>query len=143
MELEELYKDIILEHYKNPKNKGTMVNYDIIASGSNPLCGDEIEIYIKLDGTKLKEIKFSSKGCSISQASASILAQLIEGKEIANVILIIDALKSMMRGEAWNHNIDIGDMEVFQGVRNFPVRVKCASLSWIALENSLNNKSNL
>ncbi len=140
MELEELYKDIILDHYKNPRNKGTISDYDIIASGSNPLCGDEIEIYIKLDQTKLKEIKFNSCGCSISQASASILSQLIEGKEIADVILIINALKKMIRGENWNQNIDIGDMEVFQSIKNFPVRVKCASLSWIALENSLNDR---
>ena len=140
MSLEGLYQEIILDHYKNPRNHGRMENPDIEIFESNPLCGDEMCIQIRLDGDSIKDIRFDGKGCSISQASASMMSEAVKGHPHSHAKKYIDGIKSMMRGEGKMTDEELGDMESLQGVADFPARVKCALLAWTSLEKALNEK---
>lgn len=138
---DELYKEIILEHYKSPKHKREMPDADLRMEGVNRSCGDEIELFLKLDNDKIKEATFSGIGCSISQASASMLTEAINGKSISEVRDIITSFKGMLlKGEEPNFPDDLSDLEALQGVKQYPVRIKCAILSWNTLEQMLENK---
>ncbi len=132
---DELYREIILEHYKSPKNKHVMEDCHLHEGGVNRSCGDEIEIYVKLDGDKISDISFDGVGCSISQASASMLTDSVKGKTLEEVESVVGKFKNMLLedGEADFDN-EMSDLESLQGVKNYPVRVKCALLSWNTLE---------
>jgi nitrogen fixation protein NifU and related proteins len=133
--LDDLYRDVILEHYSHPRNKGSLEPADITSEGANPLCGDEIRISLSVRDGMLHDARFDGKGCSISQASASMMTELIKGRRLEEVGRLIGAVKAMMRGERPGE--DLGDLEALQGVRRFPVRVKCATLGWVTLEQAL------
>lgn len=128
--LEELYQEIILDHYRRPRNRGKVNPADVQASDSNPLCGDEIEITAKLTDGKISEVKFEGHGCSISTASASIMTQKLAGKTLAEAAAYIDSFQRMMRGDAPFGGKELGDLKALEGVLKFPVRVKCATLAW-------------
>ena len=136
--LSDLYRDIIMEHYRFPRGKDTIDNPDIENAGHNPACGDDIDIKLKLDGDRVKRITVSCVGCAISVASGSMLAEIIEGKSLSEVKKIARVIKAMLKGEDISDEIDLGDLEALKGVRKFPVRIKCALLSWTTLVDALN-----
>ncbi|HXI85170.1 MAG TPA: SUF system NifU family Fe-S cluster assembly protein [Verrucomicrobiae bacterium] len=128
--MEELYQEIILDHYRRPRNKGKAEPSDISAHDSNPLCGDEIDVTAKLADHKIAELKFDGKGCAICTASASIMTQKLVGKTLSEARQFIGGFLDMMRGEAPFGGKEMGDLKALEGVLKFPVRVKCATLAW-------------
>lgn len=136
MALDDLYRELILEHYSRPRNRGELPDPDIKVEGANPLCGDELSIYVRLAGGKIADVRFVGRGCSISQASASMMTEQIKGKTVDEARALSARFKAMMQGGAVNEE-ELGDLVALQGVRKFPVRVKCATLSWITLEQGM------
>jgi len=136
-QLDELYREVILDHFKNSTHVGELLDAQVKASGANPLCGDEMTFYLKVSGGRMVQARFKGKGCAISQAAASMLTQQIEGKTSAQIRTIIDAMKALMQGQEPDASLDLGDLEALAGVRKFPVRVKCAALSWNVVEQGL------
>jgi len=137
--LEELYQEIILDHYRRPRNRGKVDPADFRAQEYNPLCGDELEISAKLVDGKISEIKFDGHGCSISQASASIMTQRLLGKTPTEAETFIQNFLKMMRGEIPFGGRELGELKALEGVLKFPVRVKCATLAWHTAKEALNH----
>ena len=145
MSLNELYREVILDHYRAPRHHDHLDHPDAEAEGKNPLCGDEVTVEISFDGDTISDIAAVSAGCSISQASASMMTQALIGKDRKEVDELIHAFKAMMAiEESDGLAIDperpgavLGDLEALQGVRKFPVRVKCADLPWATLQQAL------
>ena len=135
MSLDDLYRDVILDHYSHPRNKGTVEGATVTREGANPLCGDEIRLSLVVRDGVVQDVRFDGKGCSISQASASMMTERIKGRGVQEAGRLIAAFKAMMRGETAGE--EMGDLEALQGVRKFPVRVKCAILGWLTLEGAL------
>ena len=149
MSIEELYREVILDHYRNPRNRGALDHPDAHAEGNNPLCGDELLLDLRFDGDRVAEVAIQGQGCSISQSSASMMSQAIKGKTLEEVKEIIATFKAMMdiEGAPSSAGIDpdrpgavLGDLEALQGVRKFPVRIKCANLAWTTLEEALRSR---
>ncbi|MFW5799839.1 MAG: Fe-S cluster assembly sulfur transfer protein SufU [Spirochaetota bacterium] len=139
----ELYKEIILEHYKSPTHKKDMEDADLKEEGVNRSCGDEIMLYVKLDGDIIKEVSYNGIGCAISQASASMLTEAIEGKKIDEVKNLITKFKGMLlENKEPDFPDESSDLESLQGVKDYPVRIKCALLSWETLEQMLEEIQN-
>ena len=136
-QLDELYREVILDHFKNPTHAGELPDAQIKVDGANPLCGDEMTFHIRMDGGRLARIRFRGKGCAISQAAASMLAAVLEGTSASQAAAVIEAMKRLMQGEAPSETLDLGDLEALAGVRKFPVRIKCAALSWNVVEQGL------
>ncbi|MDQ4142153.1 MAG: SUF system NifU family Fe-S cluster assembly protein [Actinomycetota bacterium] len=137
MSLEELYKEVILDHYRAPRNKGRLDPHDIMLERNNPLCGDEIELYLKYDGEKLEGIAFDGKGCSISQASASMMTEKVQGLDAKEARSLVESIKRMMAGEEEGDPNEMGDLVSLKGVVKYPVRIKCALLGWNTLQEAL------
>jgi nitrogen fixation protein NifU and related proteins len=134
--MEELYKDILLDHYRNPRHRGALPAPTCAADGANPLCGDQIHLDVDMQDGRIAGISFSGAGCSISQASASMMTEYVAGKPVADAERAIDDFQQMMlRGET--PVADFGDIEALIGVAKFPARVKCASLAWKTLHQAL------
>ncbi len=138
--LEDLYREIILDHYRTPRNRGELPPPAAHAVGHNPLCGDEIDVYLQIDGDTVTDVKVGGQGCSISQSSASMMSQAIKGKSVAEVRALVRRFKGMMsieedapEGEVPEAEVKLGDLEALQGVVKFPVRIKCATLAWNTL----------
>ncbi len=136
-QMDALYREVILDHFKDPRNVGELPNPTVRAEGTNPLCGDEIAFSLYLDGDRVRDIRFQGKGCAISQATASMLTEEIKGKSLAEVRQLIQAMKGLMQGQEPDPSVDLGNLETLAGVRKFPVRIKCAALSWNVLEQGL------
>lgn len=134
--LEELYREIILDHYTHPRNRGKLEGADIAVEGVNPSCGDEISLYARVRDGRLEEVRFEGRGCSISQASASMMTEAVRGKTLAAAQDLVDRFKGMMHGQPADEQ-QLGDLVALQGVRKFPVRIKCATLAWVALQQGL------
>jgi nitrogen fixation NifU-like protein len=145
--LEDLYREIILDHYRTPRNRGALDTPPAVhAQGHNPLCGDEIEVFLLVGDGIVQDIKISGQGCSISQSSASMMSQAVKGKPVAEARRVVKAFKAMMSlhehevggdgsesGDAAPEDLSdvkLGDLEALRGVVKFPVRIKCATLSW-------------
>ncbi len=145
--LDDLYKEIILDHYRSPRNQGELDPPAHRCEGFNPLCGDEVIVYVSVIDQKIDDIRIGGQGCSISQASASMMTEIIKGKSISEAEKIIHAFKEMMdiyeselSGEETaqsSSNVDLGDLEALQGVVKYPVRIKCATLAWNTLTQSI------
>jgi nitrogen fixation NifU-like protein len=135
-ELSALYQEMILDHYRRPRNKGTMENADASVEMKNPLCGDEIGLQVAFDGDQISDVKFSGRGCSISQASASMMTQLLKGKTRDEIEGIRNHFRDLMLGTGVTTE-DLGPLRSLAGVARFPARVKCALLAWNALESAL------
>lgn len=135
--LNDLYREVILDHYQHPRHKGVIEPHDVEEEGFNPLCGDQVTLQLKFDGETLKDIGIQGKGCSISQASASILSECVVGKTIQDVEGKVHFFKDLMQGKVSIDNQDVGDLEALEGVRKFPVRIKCALLAWTTLESGI------
>src|SRR3954453_11179743 len=140
--LEDLYREIILDHYRTPRNRGELPPPATHAVGHNPLCGDEIDVYLQVEDDVVTDVKVGGQGCSISQSSASMMSQAIKGRSVAEVRALVRRFKGMMSidepGEdngdaAPDADVKLGDLEALQGVVKFPVRIKCATLAWNTL----------
>lgn len=131
--LDALYRDIILDHYRSPRGRGAMDSPDTTCRGSNPSCGDELILALKIRDDKIKQAQITTTGCAISIASSSMLAEIIEGKTLDEAIELGETIRGMMRNEGEPDELELGDLDALKGVRNFPVRVKCALLAWVAL----------
>jgi nitrogen fixation NifU-like protein len=151
--LEDLYREIILDHYRNPRNRGDLAAPPARrAEGFNPLCGDEVVVYVDLDGDQIRDVKVGGQGCSISQSSASMMSAAVKGRSLEEARQLVRAFKAMMSihelrldsdGEeveepvAPDPAVELGDLAALQGVVKFPVRIKCATLSWNTLVQAL------
>jgi nitrogen fixation NifU-like protein len=135
-ELDELYRELILDHYRHPHNKGKLEGATH-AEGYNPLCGDEIEMDLVLEGDTIEDIAFMGRGCSISQASASMMTDAVKGKDIEEASRLSESFRQMMTEADSEPDPELGDLEAFQGVAKFAVRVKCATLAWRVLEDAI------
>lgn len=135
--LDDLYREILLDHYRNPRNRGRLARADASAEGANPLCGDRLTLDLALDADgRVADVAFDGDGCSISQASGSMMTGYVKGRPAAEALAAAEAFQRMMvDGE--DPGDDFGDIEALAGVRKFPVRVKCASLAWKTLERAL------
>jgi nitrogen fixation NifU-like protein len=142
--LEDLYREIILDHYRTPRNRGELQPPAVRAEGHNPLCGDEIQVYLDVADGIVRDVKISGQGCSISQSSASMMSAAVKGKTIVEIRNLVRRFKHMMSIEEEGNDqpIDesqsLGDLEALRGVVKFPVRIKCAVLSWNTLLDGLN-----
>jgi len=139
-ELNDLYQDIILDHHRRPRNRGALENPSSVGEGFNPLCGDELTVFLKMDGDKIADVKFTGQGCAISQASASLMTLRIKGKTVAEAREAIADMQALLADEkelpiAIEERV--GDAIALKGVRKFPARVKCATLAWHALASAL------
>ncbi|HEX6627142.1 MAG TPA: SUF system NifU family Fe-S cluster assembly protein [Gemmatimonadaceae bacterium] len=139
-ELSALYQEMILDHYRRPRNKGTLENADASVEMKNPLCGDEIALQVAFDGESISDVKFSGRGCSISQASASMMTQLVKGKRVTEIDSIRAQFRDLMLGVSQGDEQNLGSLRSLSGVARFPARVKCALLAWNALENALGER---
>lgn len=128
--LDELYKEVILDHYRTPRNRGKLEPSDFDLHRDNPLCGDEIHVYAQLEDGKITGISFEGKGCSISQASVSMMTEKIKGLPLEDAEGLANQFKSMMQGENPQDPEPLGDLVALQGVQKYPVRIKCALLGW-------------
>jgi nitrogen fixation NifU-like protein len=142
-DLSELYQQVILDHYKRPRNFHKLADANRKAEGNNPLCGDEITVYLHLDGDVIQDISFEGAGCAISKASASMMTAALKGKTKAEAKLLFDKFHKMVTGnrERPSDPFGLGKLEVFCGVSEFPVRVKCASLAWHTLNAALDGRN--
>jgi nitrogen fixation NifU-like protein len=137
-EVAALYQEMILDHYRRPRNKGTLERADASVEVKNPLCGDEIGLQVAFDGDSVGDLRFSGRGCSISQASASMMTQLVKGKSMGEIGAIRKQFRDLMLGNApAADDPRLGSLRALSGVARFPARVKCALLAWNALESAL------
>ena len=136
-QLDELYRTVILEHFKHSTHAGELPKAQVHAVGNNPLCGDDVAFDIQLTKAHIEQVRFRGKGCAISQAASSMLAESLEGKTLPQARQLIEVLKGLMQGKEPDPSVDLGDLEALAGVRKFPVRVKCAALSWNVVEQGL------
>ena len=138
MDLEELYQDVILDHSRRPRNFGELPNAAVVVHGDNPACGDEIHLAVRFgDDGSLQEIKFTGHGCAISQASASMMTMKLKGKSRDETMSILGTFHDLVTGETPPEARKLGDLQLMEGVRKFPQRVKCAMLAWRAVEQAL------
>lgn len=138
-ELSDLYQEVILEHNKNPRNFRAIDDADKEADGNNPLCGDALRVYVKLDGDTVSDVAFKGSGCAISKASASMMTQMVKGRTREDAEVLFDEFHKMVTGELDTESEEnhLGKLKIFAGVLEFPARVKCASLSWHTLNAAL------
>jgi nitrogen fixation NifU-like protein len=138
-EVNDLYQEVILEHNKNPRNFREIPDADKTADGNNPLCGDALRVYVEMDGDTVKDVSFKGSGCAISKASASMMTQAVKGKTKEELEKLFDEFHRMVLGELDEEveETHLGKLKIFAGVREFPARVKCASLSWHTLHAAL------
>lgn len=136
-ELDDLYRDIIIDHYRHPRHKGHLESPSATHEGLNPLCGDEVTIEVLVDDGRIADIAYTGSGCSISQSSASMMTDAVAGKPVPEARNVMHEFTELMRG---NEDVDaeaLGDLEAMTGVRKFPTRIKCATLAWHTLEEAL------
>lgn len=136
-ELMQLYQDVILDHYRKPRNQGALAEANRHSTGHNPLCGDRVEVFLQVEGDTVRDIAFEGQGCAISTASASLMTESIKGKSIAEVRATFEHFHALVMGEEEVGEHDLGKLEAFAGVRHLPVRIKCATLAWHALKAAL------
>ncbi len=138
-DLTELYQNVILDHNRRPRNYGTMQHSDATAEGKNPLCGDQLTLWVKLDGQQIEDIRFTASGCAISRASASMMTAAVKGKSRIEADTLFERFHRLVTGRAepGEDPAALGSLAAFSGVSRFPVRVKCASLAWHTLRAAL------
>lgn len=136
--LDNLYRQVIMDHYKNPRNKGVLEEGSLTVNMNNPTCGDRIQLTMKVEDGKVADAKFEGEGCSISMSSASMMTQAVKGRPIEEALKLSTVFSDIMQGKDYEEdNLDLGDIEALQGVAKFPARIKCATLAWKAMEKGL------
>lgn len=133
---DELYREIILDHYRRPRNRGVLAPADVDLHQNNPLCGDEVRLTIRLKDGRIEEVEFLGQGCSISQSSASLMTERLKGLAVQEADQLAEAFRQMIRGSPPDEE-RLGELLAFQGVSHYPVRVKCAVLAWDTLQKGL------
>ena len=139
-EFDELYRELILDHYRSPRHRQPLAGPDVVVEGYNPLCGDEVELQLGFENGAVSDVSFQGRGCSISLASGSMLTDAILGKPVEEVRHLIDLFTHMLTDPEEEPPLELGDLEALQGVAKFPVRVKCATLAWHTLEDGLKQR---
>lgn len=137
MEIRDLYRDVILDHNRSPRNFGRLEPADASAVGHNPLCGDALSLTLRLDGDRLSELRFNGQGCAISIASASLMSEAVSGKSLAEVDALYREVHALLTEPAYVPPVALGKLMALSGVREYPARVKCASLCWHTLQAAL------
>jgi nitrogen fixation protein NifU and related proteins len=137
MDLKDLYRDVILDHNKKPRNFGTLESADARADGHNPLCGDRLTVFLRMNGDRVEDIRFEGKGCAISTASASMMTEAIKGKDKADIGTLFGKIHSLLTQQNAVADSSLGKLAALSGVREYPARVKCASLCWHTLNAAL------
>ena len=140
-ELDALYQEVILDHNRKPKNFREIANAQRSAEGKNPLCGDQFRVFVNLDGDKIADVSFTGTGCAISRASASIMTATVKGKSVDEAGSMFEKFHALVTGKFAGDPKPLGQMAVFSGVSKYPVRVKCASLSWHTLRSALEGRT--
>ena len=140
-DLRELYQDVIFDHYKKPRNCHILDCANHQAEGYNPLCGDQVTVYLKVDNGVITDLSFKGTGCAISTASASLMTEALKGKKVAEVEDLFEDFHQMVTAPEDAPHPELGKLEVLAGVREFPARVKCATLAWHTLQSALKNQS--
>ncbi|MDA3129663.1 Fe-S cluster assembly sulfur transfer protein SufU [Aliibacillus thermotolerans] len=141
--LDTLYRQVIMDHYKNPRNRGKLNGDTLHIHMNNPTCGDRIELQLKIEDDKVTDVKFLGEGCSISLSSASMMTEVIKGLPVDEALDISHIFSQMMQGESYDEEkYDLGDLQALEGVRKFPTRIKCATLAWKAMEKGLKEQEN-
>lgn len=137
--LDTLYRQVIMDHYKNPRNRGELDENDALTINmNNPSCGDRIQLHLQVENDQVVEAKFTGEGCSISLSSASMMTDTVKGKSIKEALEISGIFSEMVQGKEYDdEKYDLGDIEALQGVTKFPARIKCATLAWKAMEKGL------
>ncbi|MFP6829762.1 MAG: SUF system NifU family Fe-S cluster assembly protein [Gammaproteobacteria bacterium] len=139
-ELQDLYREVILDHNRRPRNFGELEDPDRIVEGVNPLCGDRMTLYVKLDGDTVQDIRFKGTGCAISVASSSLMTEKVKGASLQETLELFEKVHDMLTAADYDDSADLEDLDklaALSGVREYPSRVKCASLSWHALKSAL------
>jgi len=140
-DLNDLYQEVILDHNRRPRNFHAIADASHTAEGYNPLCGDRLTLYLKVDGGIVTEVSFEGAGCAISKASASLMTDAVKGKSVAEARALFDRFHRMVTTPPEQPVEDLGKLSAFAGVREFPVRVKCASLAWHTLKAAMANET--
>lgn len=136
--LETLYRQVIMDHYKNPRNRGSLTGDSLTIDMNNPTCGDRIQLHLLIEDQLVKDAKFEGEGCSISLSSASMMTQVVKGKTVEDALKMSALFSDLMLGnEIDTTEYDLGDIEALQGVAKFPARIKCATLAWKAMEKAV------
>lgn len=135
MQLDDLYRQVIMDHYSHPRNKGKISPDALTVELKNPTCGDEITLQLLVEDDHVKDVRFEGVGCSISMASASMMSEAIKGKSIADATRLSEEFRKLMKGETADADL-LGDLESLGGVSKFPARIKCATLAWNALDRT-------
>lgn len=137
-ELDDLYQEILLDHYRRPRNFGPLPGADREVDGHNPLCGDRLHLALRLDGDRVAEIRFEGSGCAISTASASMMTEAVRGRRVGEILALVERFRALLTGEGpAPETEELGELAALGGVRAFPMRVKCATLAWHALRSAL------
>jgi nitrogen fixation protein NifU and related proteins len=137
MDLKDLYRDVILDHNKQPRNFGRLEHPDGHADGHNPLCGDRLSVFVRMDGDRVADLRFEGKGCAISTASASLMTEAVKGKDKAAIGALFNKVHALLTQQDAVPGAELGKLAALSGVREFPSRVKCASLCWHTLNAAL------
>jgi nitrogen fixation NifU-like protein len=137
MDLAELYRDVIVDHNRRPRNRGPLPSANHRAEGNNPLCGDQLRVYVDVEQGLIRDLRFEGTGCAISTASASLMSEAVKGKSRAEAAALFDAVHRMLTGGGDPTGAGLGKLAALAGVREFPARVKCASLCWHTLNAAL------
>ncbi|SDZ59702.1 nitrogen fixation protein NifU [Evansella caseinilytica] len=141
-QLDTLYRQVIMDHYKNPRNRGELEGDTLTVNMNNPTCGDRIQLHMKVEDGKIKDAKFLGEGCSISLSSASMMTQAVKGLSVEDALKLSEIFSAMMLGKEYDEgDFDLGDIEALQGVSKFPARIKCATLAWKAMEKGIKTSS--
>jgi nitrogen fixation NifU-like protein len=135
--LDNLYRRVIMDHYKNPRNRGILEDGSHTINMNNPTCGDRIQLTLKVEDGIVTNARYDGEGCSISMSSASMMTQAIKGKKVEEALKLSMIFSDMMQGKVYDDTLDLGDIEALQGVSKFPARIKCATLAWKAMEKGL------
>ena len=142
MDLKDLYRDVILDHNRQPRNFGALPHPDAHAEGHNPLCGDRLTVWLRFDGDRIADIRFEGKGCAISTASASLMTEAVKGKDKAAIRELYDRIHAALtQPDAAPPDASLGKLAALAGVREFPARVKCATLCWHTLNAALEHSA--
>ncbi|WP_075619764.1 Fe-S cluster assembly sulfur transfer protein SufU [Paenisporosarcina indica] len=139
--LDQLYRTVIMDHYKKPRNKGSLEDGSVTIDMNNPTCGDRIHLTLQVTDGIVENAKFDGEGCSISMASASMMTQAVKGKPVDEALKLSTIFSDIMLGKEYDDSIDLGDIEALAGVAKFPARIKCATLAWKAMEKGVQNES--
>ena len=137
MDLKDLYRDVILDHNRQPRNFGKLDPADAQADGHNPLCGDRLSVFVRMNGNRVEDLRFEGKGCAISTASASLMTEAVKGKDKASVRSLYGRIHSLLTRQDTVPDASLGKLAALSGVREFPARVKCATLCWHTLNAAL------